>query len=598
MAEAGGAAVTRTGRLAAMLGLILALTAAITPVGSAAASSADGGTLVVFSATGVQRSDSYFEPSATMPSSGSFEEPADYIRGTAYLRLDIRSKPSSKVIHAQPCFWRHDPVRFHQETCGGRFALTDEGEYWIDLGRPDRWFNLRDFGWDTPFDVARVMLKDDEQNLLLDTRCGEACYPFDDLSDHVPIRFAADLVFVPRGEELEPPAGWDSCPRSWSSACGGDDVAVGIPYNRRAPSVTATPVPSAIRLDWIPPQEARSFRVRYRRPGRTWQGTTTLPADASTHTFDDLDAQLDYEIELSMLRTGSSTRFFNRTIVHVADEAPISTDPVTVEGTPTVTATPGDERIDIAWEPVDGAQAYRFRYRVENGRWRGYTNALLAESATITGLENRREHTVAVGVRINGRWRSQWTQVTVTPSASDLDGDGIGDGLDNCPADPNPDQADTDGDDIGDECDPDPNDGPTGDIDGDGAPNNTDNCLTEPNPDQADTDGDGIGDACDDIDDPPPSNSATVEGVPTVTVTPGDGLVEVTWEPVADATKYRYRWRVGTSAWRTITQVGPDVTTATIDGLTNGRPYTIAVGARVGDRWRADWTQVTVTPGS
>jgi hypothetical protein len=70
----------------------------------------------------------------------------------------------------------------------------------------------------------------------------------------------------------------------------------------------------------------------------------------------------------------------------------------------------------------------------------------------------------------------------------DTDGDGIHDGIDNCPTVYNWNQADMDGDGIGDVCDP--------DVDGDGVPNDTDNCVTVVNPDQADTDGDGYGDAC------------------------------------------------------------------------------------------------------
>ncbi|MCU0229956.1 MAG: thrombospondin type 3 repeat-containing protein [Acidobacteria bacterium] len=58
----------------------------------------------------------------------------------------------------------------------------------------------------------------------------------------------------------------------------------------------------------------------------------------------------------------------------------------------------------------------------------------------------------------------------------DLDGDGIEDFGDTCPAYHNPAQSDTDGDSHGDPCD---------------------NCVQIPNPDQSDTDGDGRGDACD-----------------------------------------------------------------------------------------------------
>jgi len=61
-------------------------------------------------------------------------------------------------------------------------------------------------------------------------------------------------------------------------------------------------------------------------------------------------------------------------------------------------------------------------------------------------------------------------------SATDTDGDGVADSVDNCPAVSNPGQFDTDGDGIGNACD---------------------NCLRAANPDQADADGDGVGDACD-----------------------------------------------------------------------------------------------------
>jgi hypothetical protein len=93
------------------------------------------------------------------------------------------------------------------------------------------------------------------------------------------------------------------------------------------------------------------------------------------------------------------------------------------------------------------------------------------------------------------------------PEPGDVDGDGVGDLVDNCPQAVNGDQRDTDGDGPGDRCDT--------DADADGVPNTTprlygdpsqgfDNCPQEPNPGQEpspdprygaacyiDTDGDG-----------------------------------------------------------------------------------------------------------
>ena len=76
------------------------------------------------------------------------------------------------------------------------------------------------------------------------------------------------------------------------------------------------------------------------------------------------------------------------------------------------------------------------------------------------------------------------------PEPGDVDGDGVGDAVDNCQSIRNGDQRNTDGDAQGDKCDP--------DADADGFANESDNCPLRPNPGQEPGNQPGIGDACDD----------------------------------------------------------------------------------------------------
>jgi hypothetical protein len=81
--------------------------------------------------------------------------------------------------------------------------------------------------------------------------------------------------------------------------------------------------------------------------------------------------------------------------------------------------------------------------------------------------------------------------VDCDPLTPGINGDGVADAVDNCPAVCNPTQQDTDGDGIGDACEI------SEDYDFDGVQDIQDICPAFFDPSQQDTDGDGLGDACD-----------------------------------------------------------------------------------------------------
>jgi hypothetical protein len=115
------------------------------------------------------------------------------------------------------------------------------------------------------------------------------------------------------------------------------------------------------------------------------------------------------------------------------------------------------------------------------------------------------------------------------PGQEDADEDGVGDVCDICPDDANAGQEDADGDDVGDVCDNCPEDANTGqeDADGDLIGDACDNCPDDANASQTDTDSDGEGDVCDsddDGDDMPDTWEALYPGLDPLVNDAGDDL--------------------------------------------------------------------------
>lgn len=120
----------------------------------------------------------------------------------------------------------------------------------------------------------------------------------------------------------------------------------------------------------------------------------------------------------------------------------------------------------------------------------GGTTGSASTSGTDTGPTESTGSTGSTGPALDESSGTSGEASSTTGPPGDVDADGVPDGQDNCPGEPNPEQNDGDGDGVGDACDDDDDD--------DGVPDADDGCPLVADPTQTDTDMDGTGDACDD----------------------------------------------------------------------------------------------------
>lgn len=170
-----------------------------------------------------------------------------------------------------------------------------------------------------------------------------------------------------------------------------------------------------------------------------------------------------------------------------------------VDGTIVVTTTP-----TITWTEVPGAQYYRVRImsawdhptvhwsdEITGTQYTVPADANLSDGAT-HGYRVYAYHE-PIGEQINfyssyAAWYAKNNHFTIDTGETDSDGDGVADGSDNCPDDPNADQADANDDGEGDVCDTD------SDTDGDGLVDADEVNIHNTDPNDPDSDDDGLSD--------------------------------------------------------------------------------------------------------
>ncbi len=168
-----------------------------------------GNQVTVFNVTGNAGPAQYIEPSIGGPS--NFTSPVNYTAGSAYIRYNVITMPSTKPVNIQICFWDHMNGNWKLETCSSESALTvtKPGVYYVNLKAPGGWWKITgSFPWYQRPDVVRIMVKDAAtKKLMMSSKCGSYCYTGNDLSSRVPIKIQAELIFT-SGGTFNPPASW------------------------------------------------------------------------------------------------------------------------------------------------------------------------------------------------------------------------------------------------------------------------------------------------------------------------------------------------------------------------------------------------------
>ena len=266
--------------------------------------------LMLFDHLATQTPDAYWEPVANQPA--DYTAPVNLAGGNAYLKLDMVSKPSDKLMHPQVCFWTHAESRkFKFETCSETKAIsvTAEGTYWANLGPVASWWKMNGvYDWAQPSSVVRIMFKDPATGqLFMGTKCGAACYPGDDLLDHIPLRYSGELVLVAKGAQLVPPAGWEACPKTLATSCGGGTPPTTTPPTTTPPTTTPTH-PTTTPPTTTPPPDS----------------TVRIDVDPTAHAVVGETFTIDASIEAEQIDwkkiSGPSMRWLDRTSERPVDD--------------------------------------------------------------------------------------------------------------------------------------------------------------------------------------------------------------------------------------------------------------------------------------
>jgi len=294
---------------------------------------------------------------------------------------------------------------------------------------------------------------------------------------------------TPRGA----PASLERRPVTWRLAVDGDEALL-CPRPLHSAHLLLPPLPAHIELSYEPAAEPGTIDVElYVAPGAD-RVTVRLLADDAAEA-DALWAKISSAGRIEVPR--DDARHYAELTLSLSQGGAGGTTLTLDAGEPSAGAGPGPvtsgaRPLRPNGRPRTAVFAYRFRAGGLSGASAAAPDADLVFE--VVGTDRFGCETLdRVSFAESGGTGRSWI------IGDDLDGDGVGDFVDNCPVAPNPDQADADDDRWGDACDacPAASDPEQADTDRDGVGDACDVCVSHMNPCQVDRDGDGVGDECD-----------------------------------------------------------------------------------------------------
>jgi hypothetical protein len=162
-------------------------------------------------------------------------EVAQYHHGTAYIRMDVTSKPTDYEVGVQVCIWHYHPGLGEACSWADQTRFSEEGIHYLDMGQPSEWWS-GEAGVDWSGNMSdwqdmRVLLRDPANGMCQFRASGPgAC---SNIGQHLPILFHVELIFVAEGDRLAPPQGWE-CPADWGCEESVSNDAPGFPDGSKA----------------------------------------------------------------------------------------------------------------------------------------------------------------------------------------------------------------------------------------------------------------------------------------------------------------------------------------------------------------------------